>query len=165
VATIVVVEEHLSARADSSTEDIPAVGHQLRTLAQEFGVRHSPGRHHHNVGILHEHVVRLGVGVGPDIDILKLALGETPVDDADQVAPTRCGRSESDLAPWRVGRLEHDHLVSALAEHTSRLEAGRAAADDHRGLRESGRGRHFVGHTVLASGRRVCARTWRRGLW
>ena len=89
MSAVVVVEEHLAARADRATENVPRIGDQLRTLGEEFGIRAAAGGDHHHVGVLGEHLVGLGVGVGPDVDVEQFALGQPPVDDADQVAPPR----------------------------------------------------------------------------
>ena len=80
------------------------------------------------------------------------ALGQPPVDDADQIPPPWRGRGEPDLAARGVIGLKHDHPMPALAEHPGGLQPGGAGTDDHRLARCARRRRHVMGQPVLAPG-------------
>ena len=80
------------------------------------------------------------------------ALGQPPVDDADQIPSPLGGCGEPDLPARSVVGLEHDHPMPALAEHPGRLQPGRAGTDNHRFARFPGRRGNLVRQPVLAPG-------------
>src|SRR6185503_10145741 len=120
--TVVVVEQHVAPDPERSTQYVPAVGYEMSAFGEEFGVRDASGGDDDQVRFLGEHVVGLGVGIEPDIDVVVFAFGQPPVDDADQIPPTWRRRGEPDLAARSVVRLQHNHPMPALAEHSGRLE-------------------------------------------
>ena len=75
-------------------------------------------------------VARLGDHVVADVDPEPGELGDPPLDDAQQVAPARIARRQPDLPAGPRHRLEHGHLVAALAGHPGRFQTRRSGADD-----------------------------------
>ena len=118
-------------------------------------VRHPAGGDDHQLRLLGEHVLRLGVAVEMHDGAEALDLRRQPLDDAEQVLAPGSPRREHDLPARLAGGLEDDDLVPAKRRDPGRLQPGRPRPHhDHLPLR-TGAGLHHVRHRPLASRRGV----------
>ena len=88
MGAVVVVDDDLPARPRRAREQVPARGRELGARIEETQIGRAAGRDHHDVGRFRERVVRAGETVEAEGDAEPFALGDAPVDDAEDLAPS-----------------------------------------------------------------------------
>ncbi len=93
VGAIVVVDDHLAARARGAGEEVPVRHRELTAEVKELDIRRASGGDDDDVGGELEHVVRFSECVVAEDNAKPFAFAHPPVDDAQDLAPaTRTDR-------------------------------------------------------------------------
>ena len=85
IGAVVVVDQHVAGGSRGPAHHVPGVDHQVGALAEEGAVGQAAGGDDDEVGLLGEHVGRLGEHPEAEVDAEALGLGDPPVDDAEEV--------------------------------------------------------------------------------
>ena len=154
IGTVVVIDQHIFAGLDVARQYVPGGRHQIGAAAQNVDIWQAAGGNHHHIGVFSKHVRGLGIAAKMQRHVVMPDFRQPPIDDADQVASLPCPRRQQNLPARRLPRLEHHHLVAALARHPRRLKPCGSGPHHHDLAQGCGAGDHMR-HGRLAARRGI----------